>query len=384
MSRISLTSLLCLLVGCGSSDMQKTDVYSRLGPFLEPSIASDRQNPVAINRPDFILNFSFTIDALLYKQSATCQIDSSPPVDCRSGTFVLTGVADGDHTIVVSVIDSLGRRAPTLTTGIRVDTVAPVAQFNMRPGNFTGRTTIFAFTASDAHTGVVGLECSLDNMTFATCESPLTLANLSNGNHSLRVRARDAAGNLSPEALATWTVNNSAPAITIGARPPDNTSSRSANFSFTGLLDGAMVTQFRCSLDNGPFTDCTSPINYTNLADGLHSFRLAGRNHNGEFINPITVNWRVDTDPPSTPRITTNVPALSTTAVAQFMFSADDSGSGIQRYECSLDGNGFSACASPISFSNLAEGNHSFAVRAFDRAGNISVPASFSWAIDLP
>lgn len=377
-------SLLMLLAGCGPSNMQKTDIYSQLGPFLEPSIQADRQNPREINRSDFILTFNFTIDALLYKKSATCRINDLPPVDCPNGTFVLTDIPDGDHSITVNATDSLGRRAQDLTTSIRVDTVPPAAEITLRPGNFTGRMVNVGFTASDAHTGVAGTECALNGAAFTTCTSPLTLSNLNNGNHMIRIRARDRAGNISAENIARWTVNNGAAVIVVGNRPPDNTRSRSAAFSFTGSLDEVAVTQFRCSLNNANFTDCTSPITLAGLADGSHNFRIAGRNHNGEYINPTTVTWRVDNLPPTAPTIVTTLPPISNVATAQFMFSAADSGSGVAAFECSLDGQAFSSCMSPANYSNLAEGDHSFAVRAYDRAGNVSLPAMFNWTVDLP
>lgn len=372
------------LAACGSAGNHELNLSSELGPFLEPSIHADRQNPRDINRRDFILYFNFTIDALLYKKSATCKVGDREPVDCRSGLLPLTNMTDGDHVITVSVIDSLGRKAPDLTTSIRVDTVAPTAQITQRPGNFSGRMTAFTFNGADAQSGLWGLECSLDNTAFVVCTSPLNLTNLANGAHGLRIRARDKANNLSPEAVANWTVNNNAPMINIVNRPPDNTMARAANFTFNGTLDGVAVTQFQCSLNGAAFTDCTSPINYNNLVDGQHSFRVAGRNYNGEYINPTTVTWRVDNIAPNMPVITTNVVAVSPVGTAQFMFTANDGNSGVGSYQCSLDGGAFTGCTSPVSYAGLPEGPHSFAVRAIDRAGNVSVPAVFNWMVDLP
>ena len=48
--------------------------------------------------------------------------------------------------------------------------------------------------------------CSLDNAGFATCPAGYTLNNLGVGRHTMRVKARDSAGNedASP-ASRTWT-----------------------------------------------------------------------------------------------------------------------------------------------------------------------------------
>jgi hypothetical protein len=64
---------------------------------------------------------------------------------------------------------------------------------------------------------------------------------------------------------------------------------------------------------------------------------------------------------------------------ASFAFSASEAGTA---FECSLDGGSFAGCGSPAGYANLADGVHSFAVRAVDAAGNAdATPASLSWTV---
>jgi hypothetical protein len=50
-------------------------------------------------------------------------------------------------------------------------------------------------------------------------------------------------------------------------------------------------------------------------------------------------------------------------------------------FKCSLDGNSFNDCTSPVSF-KAALGRHSFVVFAKDAAGNVDdSPATASWTV---
>ncbi len=63
-----------------------------------------------------------------------------------------------------------------------------------------------------------------------------------------------------------------------------------------------------------------------------------------------------------------------------FGFSADESGS---TFECSLDAEAFSACFSPKAYSGLADGTHSFKVRATNSFGNTNpVPTTREFMVD--
>jgi hypothetical protein len=86
-----------------------------------------------------------------------------------------------------------------------------------------------------------------------------------------------------------------------------------------------------------------------------------------------------DTDPPET-AITAAPNTRSATPGATFSFVADEAGS---TFECSLDGGAFAPCSSPAAYEGLADGAHSFSVRARDAAGNVdATPAARSWTVD--
>ena len=84
-----------------------------------------------------------------------------------------------------------------------------------------------------------------------------------------------------------------------------------------------------------------------------------------------------DSTPPAPPIIAPhpNVVGIPTTS---FSFDSTDA----VRYECHVDADAFSACSSGDSFGPFANGFHTFYVRAFDAAGNVSGTSSFQWTID--
>src|SRR5439155_1295234 len=83
----------------------------------------------------------------------------------------------------------------------------------------------------------------------------------------------------------------------------------------------------------------------------------------------------VDTTPPDT-TITAAPPARSSSSTASFSFTATEADSS---FACQLDGGAFAPCVSPQSYSGLANGSHSFQVRATDAAGNTDpTPASYT------
>jgi hypothetical protein len=56
---------------------------------------------------------------------------------------------------------------------------------------------------------------------------------------------------------------------------------------------------------------------------------------------------------------------------------------GLARFECRLDGAGFSACTSPLAYNALTLGRHAFDVRAVDTSNNVdATPARFTWTVD--
>ncbi len=94
---------------------------------------------------------------------------------------------------------------------------------------------------------------------------------------------------------------------------------------------------------------------------------------------PEVHTWTVDTGAPTT-SITAHPASLVRVPTASIAFtSADPSAT----FECQLDGGSWTACASPRALTGLADGPHTFKVRATDTAGNVeATPATTTWTVD--
>jgi hypothetical protein len=69
----------------------------------------------------------------------------------------------------------------------------------------------------------------------------------------------------------------------------------------------------------------------------------------------------------------------SNTSSPSFSFSSAQAS---YTFECQLDGNGFSPCPSPVTYSGLADGVHTFAVEGVSGDGATTTAASDTWLID--
>src|SRR4029077_13038056 len=74
-------------------------------------------------------------------------------------------------------------------------------------------------------------------------------------------------------------------------------------------------------------------------------------------------------------------PDPSASAAASFDYSATEGGA---TFSCKLDAGSFTACsAAGKTYNGLADGSHTFSVRATDAATNTdATPATFTWTVD--
>ncbi len=165
------------------------------------------------------------------------------------------------------------------------------------------------------------------------------------------------------------------PNTTIGSPPPNPSNNPNPQFQLTSTVANST---FQCKLDGGAYSPCSSPKQYTGLGQGSHTLIARAVNSNGDVDQtPTSYTWTIDTTTP-TVSISDGPSGTESSADASFQFATDDASAAL---ECKLDSGIFEDCASPKPYTGLADGSHTFTVRATDPAGN-AVTASRTWTVD--
>lgn len=190
------------------------------------------------------------------------------------------------------------------------DTTPPGTMINSGPsGTVNSRAASFTFSSSESDSS---FRCSLDDGSFETCSSPKSYSGLSDGSHTMRIAATDAAGNTDPTpANRSWTVDATPPPTMITSGPSGTISTTSATFTFSSSEENST---FECKLDGGAFETCASPKNYTGLSSGSHSFQVRATDAaNNTDATPANRAFAVDV---TAPKVVAISPASGATNVA--------------------------------------------------------------------
>ena len=157
--------------------------------------------------------------------------------------------------------------------------------------------------------------------------------------------------------------DTTAPTTNLTGQPFAISNDATPTFTFTSNESG----RFECKLDSGDYADCDSPKTYATLADGAHTFSVRAIDDTGNRdATPATYAWVIDTAAPNT-SITSGPTGTTGDATPTFEF---DSNEDPVTYECKVETGSFANCTSPFTTARLADGVHTFSVRAIDAAGS--------------
>ena len=319
---------------------------------------------------------TFTFSSSQAGSTFECRVDGGAWASCTSA-HTTASLAAGAHTFEARATDPAGNVDPTpASLSFTVDTGAPQTTIDSGPSGLTSdETPTFTFSSSEAGST---FECRVDADAWASCTTPKTTASLTDGAHTFEVRATDQAGNVDPTPAArSLIVDTTAAQTTIDTGPADQTNDTTPTFALSADQPGST---FECRVDGGAWVSCTSPHTTASLVDGAHNFEARATDPVGN-VDPTPASWPfiVDTAAPQT-TIDSGPSGLTGDPTPTFAFSASQAGS---TFECRVDAGAWASCTSSQTTASLADGAHTFQVRAMDPAGNVdATPASRSFTVD--
>lgn len=348
-------------------------ITGAVGP--ETVISNGPSGPTKDSTPTFAFASSEA------KSTFQCRFDAEEFAPCSGPGAKHTPpapLADGPHSFEAIATDAAGYTDQTpASVSFSVDTQAPDTILISGPtGSIPYTQPTFAFSSDDP---TAQFECILDKVVYG-CESPFQTGSLAEGKHTLRLRARDEAGNLdkSPVSLS-FTIDLTAPETTVTAAPTA-TKDSTPTIRFASSEAGST---FKCRIDGEAFTPCSGPgavhTPSAPLADGEHELDVVATDKAGNAdASPASAAFTVDTVKPET--TIDGGPDGSSGISPSFYFSSDDPTS---HFECRLGSAPFSPCSSPNTYFFLAFGPYVFQVRAVDAAGNVDpTPAKRKFVVD--
>lgn len=189
------------------------------------------------------------------------------------------------------------------------------------------------------------------------------------------IRFTETATNSAGHATVDSAVYKPLPTVTITSAPATYAATREAVLAFVASAAGATL---ECSLDGAKWSACSSPLSYSDLAEGQHTFSVRAVYGGLSDLAPTSVKWTVESTPPAAPTITSAPPSSTAHTYAAFKFgglTVND------KLECKLDGGEWEPCTETTEFTGLAGGQHQLQARQVNRAGVDSSVTSFTWKV---
>lgn len=305
-------------------------------------------------------------------------------------SFSVNIAVDGTYNFSVGQTDTVaGTSSGAATLSWVRDTSVPSAPTKVSPSSnpYTSSGSLFISGACES---LATVQLTGDDTQTATCTNgaySFTVVAATDGTYNYSVNQVDKAGNTSASFAQQWIKDSSKPSTPTIASPATSPYlSNNGSLTVTGgcdtgntvTLGGVLASEVTSPNNSLTQTCANNQFSYTvsKAVDGTYDLTVKQTSPAAIDSAMASLQWILDTVVPNT-TIATNPtdPNLGTTS--DFSFSSDDVNA---VFECSLDGAAYALCSSPISYASLANGPHSFAVRAKDSNGNIdATPASFSW-----
>ncbi|OWA11552.1 glycosyl hydrolase [Streptomyces sp. CS113] len=279
------------------------------------------------------------------------------------------------------------------------DTTAPATSADVggtqnADGAYVGSATVSIAATDEGGSGVERIEYALGaDGAWQPYTTPVVVDQV--GEHVVRYRAFDKAGNAAEEKSVTFAVaapdtdDTTAPetsATVSGEKNPDGAYIDMATVTVTASDTGSGVNTIEYAVGDGAWTAYTAPVMVH--AVGEHTVRYRATDKAGNVAAEKSVAFTVVAAPPqdTTPPVTgatvdgtKNSDGAYVGSAKVTVNAADEGGSGVAGVEYSLDAGPYLAYTAPVVVDRV--GRHTVAYRASDKAGNTSEPLTVSFTV---
>ncbi|MEO3859371.1 ThuA domain-containing protein [Acrocarpospora sp. B8E8] len=204
---------------------------------------------------------------------------------------VITG--DGPHTLNYRSVDKAGNVEAAKALALKVDATAPATTADFLP---VGQGTVpVTLAATDATSGVEKIEYALDSGDWTPYTAAVNVTGV--GDHELRYRATDKAGNVEDTKAATIKIEpEAAPTILISGVADGTEYGDSQDLTIAWEVAGANIKTVTGTLDGQPFTSGSVQPLYQ-LALGAHTLTVTVETQSGTKVEQtVTFSTVTSTD----------------------------------------------------------------------------------------
>ncbi|MFJ6688325.1 OmpL47-type beta-barrel domain-containing protein [Streptomyces sp. NPDC091294] len=279
------------------------------------------------------------------------------------------------------------------------DTTAPATSAEVggtqnADGAYVGSATVTLAATDEGGSGVERIEYALGaDGAWQPYTTPVVVDQV--GEHTVRYRAFDKAGNAAEEKSVTFAVaapdtdDTTAPetsATVSGEKNADGAYIDMATVTVTASDTGSGVNTIEYAVGDGAWTAYTAPVMVHQV--GEHTVRYRATDKAGNVAAEKSVAFTVAAAPPqdTTPPVTGATVDGTKNSDGAYVGSAkvtvnatDEGGSGVAGVEYSLDAGPYLAYTDPVVVDRV--GRHTVAYRATDKAGNTSEPLTVSFSV---
>ncbi len=279
------------------------------------------------------------------------------------------------------------------------DTTAPATSAEVggtqnADGAYVGSATVTLAATDEGGSGVERIEYALGaDGAWQPYTTPVVVDQV--GEHTVRYRAFDKAGNAAEEKSVTFAVaapdtdDTTAPetsATVSGEKNADGAYIDMATVTVTASDTGSGVNTIEYAVGDGAWTAYTAPVMVHEV--GEHTVRYRATDKAGNVAAEKSVAFTVAAAPPqdTTPPVTgatvdgtKNSDGAYVGSAKVTVNAADEGGSGVAGVEYSLDAGPYLAYTDPVVVDRV--GRHTVAYRASDKAGNTSEPLTVSFTV---